>query len=441
MVKENTIMIVPSCSDLNRGDQALVWETKRLAEDSGFRGKFYFQTEKNEPISQSIAKGLNPVYPILEHPSRKFKNKENIKYTVSLKIRWGIVAIFDFVKTIFLLWNPTHHFILNMLDNDKKKTYHVMEQSDVVFVKGGGLLQTYGGLSSTYSMYFWTYPILLAHALKKPVYVMPNSFGPFQGPLVKVIAKFALKKCKILASREMMSKKLIENELRLNILNYADLAFELPKTDVCREEFCRKLNIPNNKKLVALTIRPYRFPKSKTPERAYDYFKSEMAIFIKELYLQEYMPVLIEHTLAVNSHENDGACIRDVIRQLDSDEYRFFTDKTCNCYDLKGIYSCFDYIVGTRFHSMIFSFGSGVPGIAISYTGNKSKGIMHDMGLDDYVIEIENVNHISLHKMFVELVHNESLVKKKINQYREKAVLDRKNLIEVCRKNEAGTCT
>ena len=25
-------IIIPGCSDLNRGDQALVWETKRLAE-------------------------------------------------------------------------------------------------------------------------------------------------------------------------------------------------------------------------------------------------------------------------------------------------------------------------------------------------------------------------------------------------------------------------
>ena len=34
-------VIIPGCSDLNRGDQALVWETKRLAEDAGFKGDYY----------------------------------------------------------------------------------------------------------------------------------------------------------------------------------------------------------------------------------------------------------------------------------------------------------------------------------------------------------------------------------------------------------------
>ena len=50
-----------------------------------------------------------------------------------------------------------------------------MSDSEAFFMKGGGLLQTYGGFYSTYSMYFWVYPIFLAHKLKKTVYIMPNS--------------------------------------------------------------------------------------------------------------------------------------------------------------------------------------------------------------------------------------------------------------------------
>lgn len=88
----NKYLIVPGCSDLNRGDQALVWETKRLAEECGFEGKYYLTTEQNEPVEQSKKKDIEIVYPILEHPSRKFKSKQNIRYTKTLKIKWGIVA-------------------------------------------------------------------------------------------------------------------------------------------------------------------------------------------------------------------------------------------------------------------------------------------------------------------------------------------------------------
>ena len=43
-------LIIPNCSDLNRGDQALVWETKRLAEDAGCIGEYYVTAEDNEPV-------------------------------------------------------------------------------------------------------------------------------------------------------------------------------------------------------------------------------------------------------------------------------------------------------------------------------------------------------------------------------------------------------
>ena len=91
----NNYVIIPSCSDLNRGDQALVGETKRIAEDAGFVGQYYFQTERNEPNKQSIQKGLIPFYSILEHPSRISKKKDNIKYTKALKVKWGYAALGD----------------------------------------------------------------------------------------------------------------------------------------------------------------------------------------------------------------------------------------------------------------------------------------------------------------------------------------------------------
>lgn len=428
-MEDKTIVIIPSCSDLNRGDQALVWETKRVAEDCGYKGKFYFQTEKNEPIQQSLKKGLNPIYPILEHPSRKFKNKKNINYNMLLKMKWGLVSIIDLITSLMFLYKPTRNIIWRTFDDNKKHTYEIFKKADAVFVKGGGLLQTYGGLSSTYSMYFWTYPIFLAHVLNKPVYIMPNSFGPFNGPFVKSIAKSALKKCKLVTSREKRSQKMVKEQLNLQIENYADLAFNLTKSKISKNMVLNKYDIPKDRKLVALTMRPYRFPKSDDPNEAYDKFKSEMAKFIHWLYLQGYMPVMVEHTLAINAHENDGACIKDVASRLDKKEYRIISNKSFDCCDLKEIYSFFDYIIGTRFHSLIFSFGSDVPGIAIAYVGNKSQGIMEDMGLGNYVVDIYNVTCTTLCKEFSNLVKNENIVKQKISKYLTSAKKDRNKII------------
>ena len=86
---------------------------------------------------------------------------------------------------------------------------------------------------------------------------------------------------------------------------------------------------------------------------------------------------------------------------------------------------------------MIFSFGSNVPGIAISYTGNKSTGIMHDMKLDDYVMDINDVTAESLKRKFTMLVNNENEVRQKILNYRKFAVESRVELKEKM-KSEKG---
>lgn len=425
-------IIIPGCSDLNRGDQALVWETKRLAEDSGYQGEFYLTSERNEPVEQSEARGLHIIPPILEHPSRMFKSKENISYTKMLKIKWGVVAVFDLLGSLLILNNITRRIAKAFISSDKRNVINLFEDADAIFMKGGGLLQTYGGLSSTYSMYFWCYPILLAHRLGKPVLVMPNSFGPFEGLFVKQIAHAALSKCRVLTSRETYSQATVESQLGLEIQNYPDLAFTMPMSNLDKKEIYTKYELPSDKQLVAITMRPYRFPQSSHPEAAYALFKSEMAVFIDWLYDQGYMPVVIEHTLAVNAHENDGACIKDVLAQVPQDHYRFITDPSYDCYDLKCIYSYCDYIIGTRFHSVIFSFGSDVPGIAIAYVGNKSQGIMHDIGLDDYVLAIDAVRADILKEKFASLVSNRRQIQEQIHAYRVEAERARQNLIHAC---------
>ncbi|MBP3041815.1 polysaccharide pyruvyl transferase family protein, partial [Bacillaceae bacterium Marseille-Q3522] len=283
------IVIIPGCSDLNRGDQALTWETKRLAEDCGLKGDFYLTTEKNEPVSQSIGYGLNIITPIIEHPSRAFSNKENIKYGKSLKTKWGTIALVDFITSLFYFNKLTRKLIKRFLKKEKRNSIEIMENATAFFMKGGGLIQSYGGVTSTYSAYFWVYHLLLAKALKKPIYVMPNSFGPFKGPLVKSIVRKALKGCTVVTSRETLSQKMVQEELNISIDNFPDLAFYLPNAKLDRKEIFEQFDLPLDRKLVAMTMRPHRFPNSKTPKQDYELFKNEIAKFIEWLYEKGYM--------------------------------------------------------------------------------------------------------------------------------------------------------
>src|SRR5690606_12358492 len=75
-------------------------------------------------------------------------------------------------------------------------------------------------------------------------------------------------------------------------------------------------------------------------------------------------------------------------------------NENLTCEVLKAVYSNFYFFVGTRFHSIIFSLTSIVPSIAIGYGGNKAKGIMGDFSLNEYVVQIHEVNTQQLINMF-----------------------------------------
>lgn len=427
-------MIIPGCSDLNRGDQALVWETKRLAEESGFRGIFYLTAERKEPVTQSRNNDIRVLVPVLEHPSRRFRKKENISYGLGLIFCWGIVAMGDLLLSLLLLLPGIRKIGETFLSSEQRKTLQILEQSDAVFVKGGGLLQTYGGWTSTYAMYFWVYPILLAWSRNKKIYVMPNSFGPFQGPFVRKIAKWALKKCTLLTARETRSENVMKKELHLMPQVFPDLGFFLNKSELTKEKLCSTFELPENRKWVAITVRPYRFPNEEDPAGIYGRFIQEMSLFIRWLYQSGYMPVLVEHTLAVHSHEDDRACIQAIVQSLPREAYRLVSETAFDCRDLKAVYGYCDYLVGTRFHSVIFALSSGIPSLAITYAGNKAEGIMHDMGLDAYVTPMREVTCEVLKARFYKMKANEDDVREKIQNYLCYAERAREQLKEKLRK-------
>ncbi|EKQ09820.1 polysaccharide pyruvyl transferase [Lacticaseibacillus casei A2-362] len=424
-------VIIPGCCDLNRGDQALGWETARIAKDAGFSGDYSVLAERDEPVQQSIQKGFEILRPVLEHPARKFSKRNNIQYGFKLKVLWGIVSVKDLIVSLLLLVPVIRNLFVFLAgsDSETKKTIERINSSSAVFMKGGGLIQSHGGLTATYATYYRLYHIFLAHSMKKPVYIMPNSFGPFEGPGVKKMVSMAFKECSLITAREKKSQEVVKNDLGIDIEVYPDLAFYLPEKKLSKKELFSRLKIPAGKKVVAITMRPYRFPDSDVPEDMYRKFKSEMRNFILWLNQKGYVPLIIEHTFAVTAHESDGDCIQGVISGLSEDEYYLLSDRTMNCEELKSVYSMCDYIVGTRFHSLIFSLSNRVPGIAISYDGNKSVGIMTDMGLKDFVIDIYDVNAKDLEKMFTHLVatNNENI--KKIDKYIEVANQYRKRLV------------
>ncbi len=198
---EKVYLILPGCDDTNRGDQALIWETVTLAKQAGFDGRYYMLADPDKS-KQSEAERIDSIDLILPHPSTHFKKNNNISYGKALKLKWAFISLIDCIRAFAVLFAPLRPLVKLLGGKKIKASIEAFKRADAAFVKGGGFLHAYGGIVSTYIVFYQLYHIQLALSMGKDVYVMPNSYGPFMGPGSAWLVKKVLGKCKVITARE-----------------------------------------------------------------------------------------------------------------------------------------------------------------------------------------------------------------------------------------------
>ncbi len=412
----NHYVILPLSGDLNRGDQALVWQTYELINETDPSGVCYAIAEK-EHFSQSEQIGLIPLKSPLFHPGRRDSgSKHNVSYGLSLKVKWGLRAILDFLKSSLLLHRTTRKWGMRYLDAEQKRTVKLLQSARAAYVKGGGFMHSYGGSAAPYTIYYTMFNIMLAQALGTDVYIMPNSFGPFRGLFVKSMLEKVIRKSKRCYCRESASAQNVLDSMGMKLPIYPDMGFLLQKED--NGDISRaSLQLPSEKQVVAVTARPYRFPYQQNGPELYRNYLEAMRSFTQSLIDQGYYILFVEHTRAVREHESDISAIQAITAELTGTDFSALSNEHYTCRHLKAVYALCDYIVGTRFHSDIFAMAEGVPAIAISYEGHKSVGIMEDIGLPELCLPMDQVTAPLLLNRFSYLVQNQESVRAKLRQY------------------------
>lgn len=421
------VVITPGITDLNRGDQALIWLIKDILEDEGISVEVkLLQSGNNEDdiykqTRQSIDMGYDVMAPLLQHPARG-KEIKDIGYSLFVRIKWGLTALKDLLNSSLLLSksNFLNEIGEKKLDHQQKKTYKEFKTMDLLIVKGGGFLHTYKRLTDIYYLYYSLFNIMLAHRLGKKVIIMPNSFGPFWGKIERYIVKKVLNKCVLIYAREDESRRCLQDLLGREVYLSPDLGFYISPGEY--EADLSNIKFPETVTKVAITMRPYRFPEYSDGEKRYEKYINEMFIVSNELIKNGYHLVFVAHTLGPSAHEDDRIALYKVINKLkevgiSNTNYTFVDEPNLNCFSLTKLYSQVDYIIGTRFHSVIFAMTCLTPAIAISYSGHKTTGIMEDVGLEDYVVKIGEIDSAVLLDKFYKLIAESDKVKEKIRNY------------------------
>lgn len=417
-------IIVPGVTDLNKGDQALVWESWRLAKDTGLYDEVYIldagdnDEERELLCRQSEEHGFKLLENILKHPRRgQHKSGEHIKESKMELLKQIKNAAMDFKDTRYLL--KICKDLEKVRKNFDDKTYRTVQQfhkAKTIFVKGGGFIHAYGEKTAPYLMWYFLFYVRLAKALGKKVVFLPNSYGPFIGLTVEKQVRSVFGQLDLVYARENVSAQSLGQLMGKKIPVEMDLGFFLEKGS--QEEAVKileKYNLSKEDKIVGVTIRPWRFPGLSNPEALYEKYINSVADLTRHLLAKGYKVALCNQSLGPNSHEDDRNAIRDLLAQV-QDPNVIWINENLSCDILKAVYSNFYFFIGTRFHSIIFSLTSLVPSIAIGYGGNKAKGIMGDFRLDDYVVQIQDVESDLLINMFDKAISEYDNIKNQLNQ-------------------------
>lgn len=434
------VLIVPSNTDLNRGDQSLTWESIEIAKDvfgqdvevclykSGNRS-----SEADNINSQTEQLGHRILTRILAHPRRNNRDTD-VNYNKFVHLKWIFIALYDTIVTLMLLskFKPFNKISNSLLSEEQKFTYKYFEELDFVIVKGGGFLHSYGSIMDPYVMYFQLFDVFLANKLNKKVCILPNSIGPFKNKLARTIVKRAFAKSSFISVREGVSYQFIKG-LGLESHLTPDLGFYLKPS---KEEFCDYLTSKgvnlNAERKIAITLRPYRFDGESDSDFLYKQYLNQFVEVIKGLTSKGYHVSLVAHTIGPSAHEDDSIPLLEIYEKFKNNSFvTYLFDKALDCRDIEKMYSYYDLVIGTRFHSVIFSLNVDTPAIAIAYGGNKAVGIMNDMGLGQYVLPIENPNADVILQRADEIFGDKEAYLTKTRKYKEVLIQKRAQMISI----------
>ena len=249
-----------------------------------------------------------------------------------------------------------------------------LKWSDLVVVSGGDILADYG--IAAVKHYF--FPVAVALALKKGVFVFAQSISRYGDPALEKFAKHYLDRVSLITTRERPSYDYM-NELGVKapVELVSDPAFLLePAGEEAVQSIVESENIRLNGEI---TI---GFSVSKTVTR---WGGGEQTDFVESMaqavdWLYEKYPgagfLFVPHVTYRNDPENDDrVTAKDIYEKITHKHRVFLIQGDYSCRESKALIGLCDIFVGARTHATIASTSQLIPTIALAYS-IKAYGIM-----------------------------------------------------------------
>jgi colanic acid/amylovoran biosynthesis protein len=292
-----------------------------------------------------------------------------------------------------LIYRWTNRTVLFLTPKSLRSLILAYLEADFLVSKPGGFLYSSGrGLTLILSLYIMTLGLLAG----KPLYLLPQSIGPFRHRWELNLVKKVLSAARVVMVREPISYQVLQNGgfHHPRFATFPDPAFLfLPASPSIVEDWLKTHQIEpaSARPLLGLTMIDWgaqnsRFDFQKEYEAA---CAATARYFINQIGGKVILFSQVTGPTAGQDDRLPAQRVQTLLEDLSSSI--IFIQEPLAPDLLMALYGRMDLFVGARMHSNIFALKGGVPVLAIGYL-HKTLGIMKMVGLDQWVVDIQQAS-------------------------------------------------
>lgn len=236
--------------------------------------------------------------------------------------------------------------------------------------------------------------ICLAKYYNIPVYFMPQSYGPFdfKGKMALIanyMIKHYLSYAKVVYAREYDGLKLLEEKYRLkNVVKANDLVLQNKGFELSNiyhnvpEVF--DMDVPKGSVAIIPNSKNNKFGEENEVMRLYQNVISRLLDKNKKVYL-------IYHAV-----EDLKVCEAIKEKYFTDNKDVLVVEKELSCVDFDNLVEKFDFIIGSRYHSIVHAYRKSIPAVILGWA-IKYRELAKSIEQENYCFDVKDVsNHESI---------------------------------------------
>lgn len=382
----------------------------------------YLSNKGSQAMCFSTINWLKQKFPekkIYVFSSADFKRKDEEKYYYGFYI-----YPFEFRTKLRLIGGPLARMLLKSNQHPllEQKVTEVIKNTAFFVDVSGYALGSQWGLRSSLN---YLLNIIIAKKHSIPYYILPQSIGPFDYGLIGNLLLFPLMKMylkypAIIMPRERTGVKYLKKFTEKNVMFSYDLVLLSDKYDLNKifNENISFKTVKINKNSVGII--PNRTAiRWGEPEKIYSIYEAIIDKLIsakKEVFILRHATEDLEICQKIKQKFRMNRRVKLIAEDL-------------NALEIEAIIKQFDFVVASRYHSLIHAYKNGVPALVLGWA-DKYPEIMKDFGQSEYCFDVRK----GLEKQQIL-----AALDKLITSYKQEKRRIEKKLVEI-KKNKEENC-